>query len=93
MPSCAAAGNLLLTSPGSTQSNPFPVNGTINGQPITSPASTPSAYNIQSSGVGTLSMTVNSNTANYVLYAIDGTDFYLIEEDKGVAGPVLFMTQ
>ncbi len=93
MPSCAVAGNLLLTSPGSTQSNRFPVNGTENGQQITSPSATPSAYNIQSSGVGTLVATVGSNTANYVLYAIDETDFYLIEEDKGYPSPVLFMSQ
>ena len=93
MPSCVLEGNLLLTSPGilsGQQAPSFPVNGTENGESITGSSS---AYNITLSGTGTLSATVNSNTANYVLYAIDGTDYYLLEEDKGVPSPVLFMSQ
>jgi hypothetical protein len=90
MPSCAVAANLLLTSPGSVnnQAPTFPVNGTENGATISG-----GSYNIVSSGTGTLSATVNSNAANYVLYAIDETDFYLIEEDSKVPSPVLFMSQ
>jgi len=93
MPSCAVAANLLLTSPGSTdnQTPLYYVNGTENGTAITSGSS--SVYSMSLSGTGTLSATVNSNTANYVLYAIDGADFYLIEEDKTVPSPVLFMSQ
>ena len=95
MPSCAIAGNLLLTSPGLIGSNTMPsyvVNGTLNGQTISK-----GSYNIVNfnsvGGIGSLSATTASGAANYVIYAIDGTDFYVIEEDSKVPSPVLFMSQ
>ena len=95
MPSCAVAANLLLTSPGLIGSNTTPsyvVNGSLNGQAISK-----GSYNIvnfnSAGGTGTLSATTASGAANFVIYAVDGTDFYVIEEDSKVPSPVLFMSQ
>ena len=84
---CAVTMNLLLTSPGQSV---FNVTGQENpgGQPVNL------NYTINlTTGVGTLSPISPATTPNFVIYATTATDFYVIEEDKTVLSPVLFMAQ
>jgi hypothetical protein len=81
--------NLLLTSPGSGS---FNVTGTEDGNPADVVTGT---YNVQGSGVGSITLT-KPGAANYIIYGVDGTHFYLIEnatKDAGAVSPLLFMEQ
>ena len=80
---CESTMNLVLTSPGNLVYN---VVGTENsgGQAITG------KYDVQSSGVGALTLT--SPAANYVIYGVTETDFFMIDLDP-VPSPILYMSQ
>ena len=84
--SCDATMNLLLTSPGGAV---FNATGTEN--PGNQPVSW--TYDVQTSGLGTLSPISPATTPTYDFYAITGTEFYLIEIDPGIPSPILFMAQ
>ncbi len=89
LPSCAVAMNLLLTSPGSAN---FVVGGTATGNSTVNV--TAGKYSIiGNTGTGTLSTTTSFGAANFVIYATTGTTFYMIEEDKTVPSPMLYMAQ
>jgi hypothetical protein len=89
LPSCAVVMNLLLTSPGSAN---FVVGGTVTGGSTVNV--TAGKYSIiGNTGTGTVSTTTSSGAANFVIYATSGTTFYMIEEDKTVPSPVLYMAQ
>ena len=80
----------MLTSLGNST---FTVNGTA--YPPGTPSNVSGAYNITASGTGTIGLTAPS-TADYILYAVDATDFYLIIDagkDKGVASGILYVAQ
>jgi hypothetical protein len=84
------AMNLLLTSQGNST---FDVNGTE--YPPGTPGNVAGTYNITASGTGTIVLTAPSAT-NYILYAVDATDFYLIidaSKNQGVTSPILFVSQ
>ncbi len=86
MPSCAVSMSLLLTSPGQSV---FSVGGTENpGNQLVN-----WNYDILTTGAGTISPIPPATTPNYVFYAVSGTNFYVIEEDKTVPSPILFMAQ
>lgn len=81
--------NLLLTSPGNAV---FNVAGTEDGNPANAVTGT---YNVQDTGVGSITLT-KPGTANYILYGVNGTQFYLIDnasKDSGAVSPILFMEQ
>ena len=84
--SCDATMNLLLTSPGSAV---FNATGTENP----GSQSVSWTYNVQTTGLGTLSPISPATTPTYDFYAITGTDFFMIEIDPGVPSPILFMAQ
>lgn len=82
--------NLLLTSPGNSV---FNVTGTENPGGL---AITGGAYDVQFTGTGTLSTTTGSGTADYVLYGVDLTHFYLMRDatkDAGVPSAILFVAE
>jgi len=82
--------NLLLTSPGNSV---FNVTGTENPGGI---AVTGGAYDVQFTGTGTLSTTTGSGTADYVLYGVDLTHYYLMRDatkDAGVPSAILFVAE
>ncbi|MGA9527716.1 MAG: hypothetical protein WBS24_06345 [Terriglobales bacterium] len=91
LPSIAPlAMNLLLTSPGEGN---FDVTGTQ--YPGSAGDITGGAYNVAFNGTGTLT-TMASGTADYVLYAVDSTHFYLMRDatkDAGVPGAILYGSQ
>ncbi len=83
--------NLLLTSPGS---GAFNVTGTEGGNPANAVTGT---YTVQNNpnGVGTLTLT-KPGAANYILYGVTPTEFYLIDnasKDTGAVSPLIFMEQ
>lgn len=83
--------NLLLTSPGNSV---FNVTGTQN--PGTAGNITGGAYDVQFTGSGTLSTITGSGTADYVLYGVDLTHFYLMRDatkDAGVPSAILFVAE
>jgi hypothetical protein len=84
--SCDATMNLLLTSPGSSVFN-------VTGTEYPGNQSVSWTYNVQTSGLGTLSPVSPATTPTFDFYAVTGTDFYLIEVDQGVPSPILFMAQ
>lgn len=82
--------NLLLTSQGNST---FDVNGTQ--YPPGTAGNVAGTYNITSNGTGTIGLTAPA-TADYILYAVDATDFYLIvdgSKDKGVTSGILYVSQ
>lgn len=82
--------NLLLTSPGNSV---FNVSGTQNPGGI---AVSGGAYDVQTSGSGTLSTTTGSGTADYVLYGVDLSHFYLMRDatkDAGVPSAILYVAE
>jgi hypothetical protein len=84
------AMNLLLTSQGNST---FDVNGTE--YPPGAAGNVSGSYSITANGTGTIGLTA-PGTADYILYAVDGTDFYLIidaSKDKGVTSPVVYVSQ
>lgn len=81
------AMNLLLTSPGNAT---FNVSGTQNpgGHNVSA-----GSFDVNFTGTGTISVTTGSGTANYVLYAVDLTHFYMMRDatkDTGTSGAILF---
>ena len=82
--------NLLLTSPGNSV---FNVTGTENPGGV---AVTGGAYDVQFTGTGTLSTITGSGTADYVLYGVDLSHFYLMRDatkDAGVPSAILFVAE
>jgi hypothetical protein len=84
LPACDSTMNLVLTSPGNLKYN---VVGTENpgSQAITG------TYSLQSNGVGALTLT--SPAANYAIYGVTETNFFMIDLDSKVSSPILSMSQ
>lgn len=89
---CTLAMNLLLTSPGNSV---FSVFGTLY-PPGAAGNITSGTYSVADIGTGTIALTSNSATADYIFYAVGPTDFYMIRnatKDPGVSSAILFMAQ
>lgn len=84
------AMNLVLTFQGNST---LGVNGTQ--YPPGTAGNVSGAYDITANGTGTIGLTAPA-TADYILYAVDATDFYQIidaSKDKGVASGILYVSQ